>query len=89
MFVVVDAVDRPHGLVSVAEVEDSLDLLHKIDFEFLASEPLARRLEAIAVNWHGCSFLLVCKAMPERGGKAASGHKRFIAAGSDFSGGKV
>ena len=50
--------DRPHGLVSVAEVEDSLDLLHKIDFEFLASEPLARRLEAIAVNLHVVSFLL-------------------------------
>ena len=30
VFVVVDAVDRPHGLFSVAEVEDSLDLLHKV-----------------------------------------------------------
>ena len=53
--------DRLHGLVSVAEVEDSLDLLHKIDFEFLASEPLARRLEAIAVNLHVVSFLLGVK----------------------------
>jgi hypothetical protein len=26
--------------------------ISKIDFEFLASEPLARRLEAIAVNLH-------------------------------------
>ena len=61
VFVVVDAVDRPHGLVSVAEVEDSLDLLHKIDFEFLSSEPLARRLEAIAVDLHVVSFLLGVK----------------------------
>jgi hypothetical protein len=58
VFVVVDAVDRPHGLVSVAEVEDSLDLLHKIDFKFLAPEPLARRLEVIAVNLHVASSLL-------------------------------
>ncbi len=53
----VDTVDRPHGLVSVAEAEDS----HKLDFEFLASEPLARRLEAIAVNLNVASFLLVVK----------------------------
>ena len=46
MFSRVEHVDR------VAKVEDALDLLHKIDFEFLASEPLARRLEAIAVNLH-------------------------------------
>ena len=45
----------------VAEVEDSLDILHKIEFEFLASEPLARRLEAIAVNLHVVSFLLCVK----------------------------
>ena len=61
VFVVVDAVDRPHGLFSVAEVEDSLDLLHEIDFEFLAPEPLARRLEATAVNLHVVSFLLGVK----------------------------
>ena len=53
----------------MAGVEDSLDHLHKIDFEFLASEPLARRLEAIAVDLHVATM--------------------FIAAGSDFSNGKV
>ena len=67
MFVVVDAVDRPHGLVSVAEVEDSLGLLDKIDFEFLSSELLAGRLEAIAVNLYVVSVLL--GVVGEIGGK--------------------
>jgi len=64
MFSRVEHVDR------VEEVEDSLaPPLHKIDFELLASEPLARRLEAIAANLHVATM--------------------FIAARSDFSGGKV
>ena len=45
----------------IAEIENSLYLLHKIGFDFLASKPLARRLEAIAVNLHVVSFLLGVK----------------------------
>ena len=63
MFSRAEHVDR------VEEAEDSLAPLHKIDFEFLAPEPLARRLEAIAANLHVATM--------------------FIAARSDFSGGKV
>ncbi len=55
------------NLVPGAEAEGSIDLLHEIDFEFLVPEPLARRLEATAVNLHVVSFLLAVAR--EIGGK--------------------
>ncbi len=50
-------------LDAIAEAEDSLDLLHKIDFEFLASEPLARRLEVIAVNLHVAKMFIAARSV--------------------------
>ena len=102
MLVLVEPVDRALRLSAEADVEDAVDPFHEVRVQLFSLEELARRLEAVAVDLHwvvSCCFGRTQFARLDYGlgekrsigaaGNAASGHKMFIAAGSDFSGGKV